>query len=453
MINYLKNHTQKLLWQLFLVLLVFGTISLCLFRTLWHERNTVYTILSNASFLHFPAPSETLWSDLHEAAALYEVPESEKDTARTEKMQPFFSIADEYTSIYIYGITDGRYRAGQYASHMDSPQFRSFFDTGYRLTEGAGEEFHQLKLEFKNGLAEALIYFYHSSWFIYPYFYFCIIFCVLLFLTGVLSFLSRKMKRIVILEREILRMSSGDLEHPIPIFKGDEIGTLSRELDHLRLTLSSNIRKEQESRLANQDLITAMSHDLRTPLTILSGYLEILKLGRNPAKSDEYLERCLKKTGEIREMTDRMFEYALVYEETENVNLQTLPGAFLQQCLMENVDYIRLTGFIVEFSRPDVLPESFSGDETMLRRIFNNLFSNILKYGDKKMPVYITGIMKNQLFVITISNAVRQEYVKTESNHIGLKSVEKMILLMKGSFEIREGENRFEAVLSFSLDT
>ncbi len=84
MINYLKNHTQQLLWQLFLVLLVFGTISLCLFRTLWHERNTIYAILSNVSFLHFPAPSETLWSDLHEAAALYEVPESEKDTARTE---------------------------------------------------------------------------------------------------------------------------------------------------------------------------------------------------------------------------------------------------------------------------------------------------------------------------------------------------------------------------------
>ncbi len=452
MINYLKNHTQKLLWQLFLVLIVFGTISLCLFRTLWHERHTVYTILSNVSFLHFPAPSETLWQDLNDSAALYEVPDSEKDTARTEKLQPFFSIADGYTSIYIYGITDGRYRAGQYASYMDSPGFHSFFDTGYRLTEGAGEEFHRLKLEFKNGLMEVFIYFYHSSWFIYPYFYFCITFCVLLFLTGVLSFVGRKMKRIIILEREILRMSSGDLEHPIPVFKGDEIGTLSRELDHLRLTLSSNIRKEQESRWANQDLITAMSHDLRTPLTILSGYLEILKLRRNPAKSEEYLERCLKKTGEIRAMTDRMFEYALVYEETENVNLQMLPGTFLQQCLWENADYIRLTGFVVEFSLPDVLPECFSGDETMLRRIFNNLFSNILKYGDKKMPVYITGIIKNQLFVITISNAVRQEYVKTESNHIGLKSVEKMILLMNGRFEIHEGENRFEAVLSFSLD-
>ena len=131
MINYLKNHTQKLLWQLFLVLLIFGTISLCLFRTLWHERNTVYSFLSSVSFLHFPAPSEMLWTELSDAAALYEVPDSEKDTVRTEKLQPFFSIADEYTSIYIYGITDGRYRAGQYASQMDSPNFRSFFDTGY----------------------------------------------------------------------------------------------------------------------------------------------------------------------------------------------------------------------------------------------------------------------------------------------------------------------------------
>ena len=68
-----------------------------------------------------------------------------------------------------------------------------------------------------------------------------------------------------------------------------------------------------------------MSHDLRTPLTILNGYLEILKLGRNdPKMQEEYLERCLRKTADIKEMTDKMFEYALVFEDRAVVFGRTL---------------------------------------------------------------------------------------------------------------------------------
>ena len=76
-------------------------------------------------------------------------------------------------------------------------------------------------------------------------------------------------------------MASGDLTTPTPKYGGDEIGILSSELDKLRITLNDTLRQEQESRQANQDLITAMSHDLRTPLTILNGYLEVLKFREN----------------------------------------------------------------------------------------------------------------------------------------------------------------------------
>ena len=239
--------------------------------------------------------------------------------------------------------------------------------------------------------------------------------------------------------------------HPVPAMGYDEIGTLAKELDCLRLTLSANIQKEQESRRANQDLITAMSHDLRTPLTILNGYLEILKLGRAPVSSDEYLERCLKKTAEIREMTDRMFEYALVYEESETANLLALPAAFWQQCMTEHADYLRLAGFAVELTLPGLLPQSIPGDETMIRRVFSNLFSNVLKYGDKKTPVKITGIIERENFIVTLSNSVRQEYAKTESTHIGLKSVQKMMALMGSTFEIRSDGECFEVMLALPL--
>ena len=141
------------------------------------------------------------------------------------------------------------------------------------------------------------------------------------------------MKQVSQIETSILQMASGDLTTPTPKYGGDEIGILSSELDKLRITLNDTLRQEQESRQANQDLITAMSHDLRTPLTILNGYLEVLKLGKMPDMQDEYLDRCLQKTKDIKELTDRMFEYALVFEEIEIPKTVPVPYTFFRECL------------------------------------------------------------------------------------------------------------------------
>lgn len=103
------------------------------------------------------------------------------------------------------------------------------------------------------------------------------------------------MKQVVLLKQEILRMSAGDLSTPLVSSGADEIGVLSRELDHLRLTLDQNIRQEQEAHQSNRELIAALSHDLRTPLTVLHGYLDILQLDRNPDMQNTYVTRCLQK--------------------------------------------------------------------------------------------------------------------------------------------------------------
>ena len=230
----------------------------------------------------------------------------------------------------------------------------------------------------------------------------------------------------------------------------DEIGILAQELDHLRETLNENIAKEQESRQTNQDLITALSHDLRTPLTILNGYLEVLSLKRNPEAQEEYLARCLQKTADIRELTDRMFEYALVPPEDEMPELTWLSTDFIRQSLSENCDFIRLAGFSPELlmSKTSRVLES---DKTMLKRIFNNLFSNILKYGDKSSPVTVSGKICGQSLTVTISNAVKQEHTQEESTNIGLRSVQKMMRLLGGALKVEKTKELFTATLSFPL--
>ena len=69
------------------------------------------------------------------------------------------------------------------------------------------------------------------------------------------------MRQISKIEHGVLQMASGDLKTALPQYPGDEIGILSSKLNQLRITLADTLQQEQESRQANQDLITALSHE------------------------------------------------------------------------------------------------------------------------------------------------------------------------------------------------
>lgn len=460
----LKN--MKIRTQLFLLIFATGLFCFLLYSFMWKQKWQVYELLQTSPAIRrhvFPGPEDGFWLKVRTEALKYNIPESEKDTEAIEAIEPFFEIADPYTSIYIYGIEDGKYRTGRFPSYFDSGS-SAFFNSLYQWADGHGEYNQELMVEFKNGYAQVIVTFLHPTFFVAPYFFFCFGLCIILFFSIILIFISRKMNSVILLKQKILQMAAGDLTTPIPELRQDEIGILAQELDNLRITLYETITQEQESRLANQDLISALSHDLRTPLTILNGYLEIAKLSKKPEMQKEYLNRCLNKTDEIRQMTDRLFEYALVYEEAELPALTSLPVHTLYQYVTENADFLRLTGFSVSVELPETPPVTsqsmeeaptddrrplhpayFSGDATLLTRIFNNLFSNIIKYGTKKEPVIITSSITAEHITISLFNTVKQDSSGIESTQIGLKSVRKMIELMGGTLKTELYNEHFTA--------
>lgn len=445
-----KIKSLKIRTRFILLILCTGTLCFFLFVKLWTNKWAIAKFFTGTDYSLTQLDDMDFMDAFYEAAGNYEIPDSEEDKEAGEALEPFFDMTDKYTSVYIYGLDDGYYRAGKYAQIMDSPSFRTFFDLGYGILNGDGEHLNVFPLKFRNGTALVMIYNYQSSIFIYPYFAGCLLFCCILFCIIVLFFLNRKMHSVLILEKEILTMSSGDLTHQIPDFGGDEIGILGKELDGLRNSLNDTILKEQESRRANQDLITALSHDLRTPLTILNGYLEVLRLKRNPENEEEYLERCLKKTEDIKELTDKMFAYALVSEEREKPNIIWISTDYMEQCLLENCDFIELAGFTFRLHMP-AAAGVLKSDKTMIKRIFNNLFSNILKYGDKNETVIIEGKADKKFFLISVSNSVKQEHSQAGSNNIGLKNVQTMMSLLNGSMSAEMHHNIFKAELRFPL--
>lgn len=463
----------KIRIQFFLLIIVALLLSFTLFECMWHNRYRVFFTLQEHTSLPF-APSEEFYDQIENDALNYDIPDSENNEKQAKAIEPYLDLADPYTAIYIYSDDDGLFRAGRSASFFyddRNPLFLSLYNL--LIPDSGVHQFHTT-VKFRNGYATVITYTYHQVIFLTPWVILSLAAALLLFFLLLFFFISRKMHTIVQLEKEILRMSGGDLETPVSSFGGDELGSLANELDHLRLALSETIRQEQESRTANQDLITAMSHDLRTPLTVLTGYLEVLRLGHNPSKREEYVNRCLQKTSDLRELTDRMFEYALVFDDRTAAQITEIPSDFLYRCINENTEYLRLTGRTVhimsdgrfsaslhasdrpfddgEPARPLPLPRfSILADSMMLKRVFSNLFSNIIKYGDKKEPVEITGSLEDSKFVIILKNAIKLDASNIESNQIGLKSVSKMLTQMGGSFHSAIENNTFFAKVTLHV--
>ena len=451
----------KIRTQLFLLILITGILCLSFFRFLWHKKWTVYYFLAEnlpANHQLFPMPADDFWMKLDEEASKYNLPDSEDDRKAVHDLDPFFSLADEYTSISIYGLEDGLYRAGCSPKAMiwNAP-FRTFFQFTYRWIDEDVNQNYTRPIKFNNGYGNAMISFYHSSFFVVPYGVFCLFLCVFLFLSILLFFVGRKLKTVAKLEKSILQMSTGDLTTPIPGAGFDELGILSLELDKLRLTLHENILKEQKLHKSNQELIAALSHDLRTPLTILKGYLEIVRLNQNPDMQTEYVNRCFEKTEEIQEMTNRMFEYALVYDTKDTRNdlqIAEIPLAFFLDSLKEHADFLHLAGFETNLHSPssDSLEDSLwvTADPAMVKRVLNNLFSNIIKYADKKESVSVSVFVGSKLAILQ-KNHIRSSQDDMKSTQIGLQSARKIMEQMNGTLTVHCGERVFTAELKFPL--
>lgn len=97
-------------------------------------------------------------------------------------------------------------------------------------------------------------------------------------------------------------MSQGDLNHEMTIQSNDDLAILASEMERLRIELNQNIENEAKIKEAHHELITSLSHDLRTPLTTLRGYLDILSLHcyKNEQQLDHYLKGCIEKLNKSR---------------------------------------------------------------------------------------------------------------------------------------------------------
>ena len=241
-------------------------------------------------------------------------------------------------------------------------------------------------------------------------------------------------------------VSRGELEHEIVPRYRDEISSLARDVENMRSTIIQRTRSEQSALEANSELITALSHDIRNPLTALIGYLELLEMDLEslPEKDRDYVRACLDKSYRIRDLTGEMFRYFLVYgKEAQSIELEEYDAQeVLWQMLGECSEDLLSRGFQVR-NRPLDCECKLRTDMNYLKRVVDNLESNIIKYADPAEPVQIGAHAADGLLTIRFQNRVaagRRDTV--ESNRVGLRTCVEIMRQLGGKlYANREGED------------
>ena len=255
-----------------------------------------------------------------------------------------------------------------------------------------------------------------------------------IFLVIVLMGIRGKMKYIQTLSEEVKVLEGGSLHCPITVRGRDELSILAEGLESMRNSFVESQKKEAEIVLRNQKVITEMSHDLRTPVTAILLYTEILKKEKDPgaAQAKTYVEKIDNKALQLKHRIDKLLNYSLTAENNRNPDLtrESFTTVFYD-LLSEACIYLEQNGFHVD-AHIQWSEKSIRFNADYIVRITDNIISNIVKYADPQYPVTIIGKEERDTICLTFQNRAALPDNTIESAGVGIQSVRNMIREMGG---------------------
>lgn len=319
----------------------------------------------------------------------------------------------------------------------------------------AGEEyssnewFIQRDIEFSDGSATVSLYAYFDQLIYDVAFIVAAIISVIVLCVCFLCFASKKINAILKLENDVKIIETGGLDYTISAKGCDEIAALAHSLDQMRLALAQNMKKESDEVKANYDLVVAVSHDIRTPLTALALYLDLIitKKYADENQMNTYLEKSRRKVTQIKQMTDNLFERFYlekepVFEETKSVK------SIFEDPISNFIGFLAENGFDVQdsiqWSSAKAVASSY-----YINRIFDNLGTNILKYAKSDSPIIITADTCGKHFIITVKNELKDIEETVESTGVGVDSIHMMMGKMNGNLNVIKTDTHYISTLAF----
>ena len=208
----------------------------------------------------------------------------------------------------------------------------------------------------------------------------------------------------------ISEIAKGKLDTRIEVRGDDEFSEMAENINRMTKELKELLKIERESEQAKTDLITNIAHDLKTPLTSIIGYLELLsgsnKVKFTPEQEQKYLSIACTKARRLEQLIQDLFSftklsYGKITMKVSYVDIVKL----LEQLLEEAYPNFAERGLSYEV-RTNVSELEIAADGTLLARLFDNLIGNAIKYGaeGKRVIVRINAEPENDAVEVKVIN-------------------------------------------------
>lgn len=271
------------------------------------------------------------------------------------------------------------------------------------------------------------------------------------------------------IEHGLKEIAAGDLDYKIDLteLQGEDNLQLAGIVNSLGEGMKAAVQEQMKSERLKADLITNVSHDIKTPLTSIINYVDLLKRENiENEKAKDYIRVLDEKSQRLKQLTEDLVEASKISSgniklEFMNLNLnelvQQVNGEFAERFEGRNLDLICIL-------QPE--PLLIRADSRRIWRVLENLYVNVCKYAMPGTRVYVDAIKKDGKIQLSIKNIsenplnfqadeLTERFIRgdvsrsTEGSGLGLSIAKNLTVLQHGSFNIYLDGDLFKVTITF----
>ncbi|MDP4146407.1 MAG: sensor histidine kinase [Bacillota bacterium] len=291
---------------------------------------------------------------------------------------------------------------------------------------------------------------------------------IISYVLTVLPYIIRKITLFSDILRGTDEIVSGNLDYVIDTKQKGYLGKLTNNINNMKQGFKKSLEGQIRSERLKSELITNVSHDLKTPLTSIINYVDLLKREElSKEEMQDYVEILARKTERLKVLIEDLFEASKLSSGEVELNLEKIDvGALLNQSLAEFEEKIIGSTLTFKVDAPkQKIYANLDGKKTW--RVFENLINNTLKYSQPNTRVYIDLSQNENKIILTVKNISAYELDfdvdeiferfkrgdksrNTEGSGLGLAIAKSIVELQGGKLNIIIDGDLFKAIVEFN---
>ena len=263
------------------------------------------------------------------------------------------------------------------------------------------------------------------------------------------------------------KMCGGDLETKIPTkYLAGSFRSCAEEVNALSETAAQAVQHQVRSERMKTELITNVSHDIKTPLTSIINYVDIMSQCRNRDEAGQYLEVLSRQSQQLKKLIEDLMELSKASSGNMPVNITALDASeSVNQALGEFSDKLEQAQLTPVFIQPEE-PVMIAADGRLTWRVLSNLLSNAVKYATPGTRVYVELAKEADKVLLSVRNVSREDiqysaeellerFVRgdasrnREGSGLGLNIAKSLMEVQGGSLQLVLDGDLFKIILTF----